>query len=110
MEYLTVMGRHALASTKSLASRPSSRLARLLFRGFLLAALSVQEHLEASQGPRGFALRVRLLHLLAHRHGLAPGTARFNLGRATAIPFSLTDTRVREIAHRYLHVSFETAG
>ena len=110
VEYLNVMGRHALASTKPLVPRSSSRLARLLFRGFLLAALSVQEHLDPRQGSRGFALRVRLLHLLAHLHGLAPGTARFNLRRATAMPFSLTDTRVREIAHRYLHVSFETAG
>jgi Fe-S-cluster containining protein len=109
-EYLNVMGRHAMANTKPVAARSSSRLARLLFRGFLLAALSVQEHLNARQGPKGLALRVRLLHLLAHLHGLAPGTTRFNLRRATAVPLSFADDRIRDIAHRYLHVSFETIG
>jgi Fe-S-cluster containining protein len=110
VEYVNVMGRHAMTNKKPAETRASSRLARLLFRGFLLAALSVQEHLEVRQGQRGLALRLRLLHLLAHLHGLAPGTARFTLRRATAIPLSLADDRVREIAHRYLHVSFETAG
>jgi hypothetical protein len=110
VEYLNVMGRHALTNTKPLAARPSSRLARLLFRGFLLAALSVQEHLDVGQGEHDFVLRVRLLRLLAHLHGLAPGTKRFNLRRATAIPLSFKDDRVRDIALRYLHVSFETAG
>jgi Fe-S-cluster containining protein len=110
VEYLNVMGRHALTNTKPVAARPSSRLARLLFRGFLLAALSVQEHLDLRQPEQSFKLRVRLLHLLAHLHGLAPGTTRFNLWRATAVPLSFADDRVRDIAHRYLHVSFETVG
>jgi Fe-S-cluster containining protein len=110
VEYLTVMGRHAMTSAKPVAARRPSRLARLLFRGFLLAALSVQEHLDVRQGAKGLGLRIRLLHLLAHLHGLAPGTARFNLWRARAVSLPLADDRVRDIAHHYLHVSFETSG
>jgi len=109
-EYVNVMGRYAATNTKPPARRPSSRLARLLFRGFLLAALSVQERLDVPQDQRGLTLRVRLLHLLAHLHGLAPATSRFDLPRAMALPLPLHDDRIHAIVHRYLRASFETSG
>src|SRR5205814_4783051 len=104
IEYLNVMGRHATINTKPASSRPSSRLARLLLRGFLLAALSVQERLEARR-QTGLRFRLRLLHLLAHLHGVAPGTSRFDLRRATAMALPLDDERIHGIAHHYLHAS-----
>jgi Fe-S-cluster containining protein len=109
-EYVEVMGGHALTNQKPAATRPGSRLARLLFRGFLLAALSVQVRLDAGVDQNGFRLRATLLRLLAHLHGLAAGTPRFDLGRATEMPFRLNDNAVLAVAHRYLCVSFETLG
>ena len=109
-EYVNVMGRHAMTSPKPPPQRTASRLSRLLFRGFLLAALSVQVRLDKAIGDRPTTLRLTLFQLLAHLHGLAPGTARFDLRRATAMPLDLNADGIHAIAHRYLHVSFETVG
>src|SRR5256885_7403495 len=81
----------------------------LLFRGFLLAAVSVQEQLETPHESR-FTVRLRLLHLLAHLHGVAPATKRFDRRRASAMPLPLDDDGIHQTAHRYLHASFETVG
>ena len=109
-EYLDVMGRHAVTNQNPAPTRPSSRLARLLFRGFLLATLSVQLHLDSDYGRRKLKLRLALFRQLAHLHGLAPGTARFDIRRAGDMPLSFDDEEIRGIAHRYLHVSVESAG
>ena len=109
-EYINVMGRHAMTNPKPAPARPASGLSRLLFRGFLLAALSVQVRLDKAIGDSPTALRLTLFRLLAHLHGLAPGTARFDLGRAMAMPFDLNADGVQTITHRYLRVSFETVG
>jgi Fe-S-cluster containining protein len=109
-EYLNVMSRHALTNQKPAATRRPSRLVRLLFRGFLLAAVSVQARLDAGSGSSAIGLRLTLFRLLAHVHGLAPGMARFDLRRALDMPLSLEDAGVHAIALRYLHASFETAG
>lgn len=108
-EYVDLMGRHALTNQKPAPTRPASRLARLLFRGFLLAVLSVQAHLDAG-GQRRFKLRLTLFRLLAHLHGLAPATARFDLRRATEMPFRHDDDAVHAVALHYLRASFETLG
>ena len=109
-EYVDVMGRHAIANQKPAAARPPSRLARVLFRGFLLAALSVQFHLDEQHGASKLTLRLALLRQLAHLHGLAPGTTRFDIRRAGRMPLSLDDEDIHGIAHRYLRVSIESAG
>jgi len=109
-EYLGVMGRHAATNVKPADTRPPSWLARLLFRGFLQAAVSVQMRLTAGTAAGGLQLRVALLHLLAHLHGLAPATRTFDLRRARQVPVRLHNAAVRGIAHRYLHACFETAG
>jgi hypothetical protein len=109
-EYFEVMGRHALTNEKPPAPRRPSRLARLLFRGFLLTAVSVQLHLDPALGTRPLALRLTLLRLLAHLHGLGPGAAGFDLARAAHVALSLEDDAVRAIAHRYLRASFDTLG
>ena len=109
-EYFEVMGRHALTNEKPPAPRRPSRLARLLFRGFLLTAVSVQLHLDPALGRRPLALRLTLLRLLAHLHGLGPGAAGYDLARAAHVALSLEDDAVRAIAHRYLRASFDTLG
>ena len=110
VEYLRLTGGHALRNEKPLPAREPSRLARLLFRGFLLAAVSVQIRLDPVLGRRRLALRVTLFRLLAHLHGLGPGAAGFDFGRAIGMPLRLDDPGVHAIAHRYLHTGFETLG
>ena len=109
-EYLSLTGAYALKSDKPFPARAPSRLARLLFRGFLLAALSAQVHLDPVLGRRRLALRVTLLRLLAHLHGLGPGAAGFDLGRAIRMPLRLDDPAVHAIAYRYLRAGFEGLG
>ena len=110
VEYLRLTGGYALKSEKPLPARAPSRLARLLFRGFLLATLSAQIRLDPVLGRRRLAVRVMLFRLLAHLHGLGPGAAGFDLGRAIAMPLSLDDPTVHAIVYRYLRAGFETLG
>ncbi len=109
-EYFELMSRHVLMDERLPATRQPSRLSRVLLRGFLLAVISVQLHLDPVLNRRRIALRVRLFRLLAHLHGLGPGTAGFDLRRARSVPLSLEDDGVRAIAHRYLRASLDTLG
>ncbi len=110
VEYLRVTGGYAAKSENPLPARAPSRLSRLLFRGFLLAVLSAQIHLDPILGRRRLALRVTLVRLLAHLHGLGPAAAGFDLRRALAMPLHLDDPAVDAIAHRYLRAGFDTLG
>jgi hypothetical protein len=110
LEYLGLVGGYALTSDKPPKTRRASSLARLLFRGFLLAALSVQTGLDPILARRRTALRARLVRLAAHLHGLAPGTPAFNLGRAVGVEIRLDDPELDAIMRRYLRTGFETLG
>jgi Fe-S-cluster containining protein len=109
-EYFDVMSRHALAPETTPAPRAPSRLTRLVFRGFLLSAMSVQLHLDRALVKRPAAIRLALFRLLAHLHGLGTGVAGFDLRRARAVTLDLEDDAVREIATHYLRAMFETVG
>ena len=110
VEYLDLTGTYALASEKPAPARPPSRLARLLFRGFLLAVLSLQARLDPIRGRRRLALGVTVVRLLAHLHGLGPASAGFDLRRAMRIPLDLDDPSVHAIVHRHLRAGFEALG
>jgi Fe-S-cluster containining protein len=109
-QYFELMVRHALANEKAPATRPATGLARLLFRGFLLAAASVQLHLDPKLSRRPLALRVMLVRVLAHLHGLGPAAGGFDLRGAARVALNLDDEAVHAIAHRYLRTSLETLG
>jgi Fe-S-cluster containining protein len=108
--YFELMSRHALTNQAPPSTRPASRLTRLLFRGFLLAAVSVQLHLDPALSRRRLALRVALVRLLAHLHGIGRGAADYDLGRAASVRLALDNEAVHAIAHRYLRVSLDTLG
>ena len=108
--YFELMSRHALTDEKPPPTRRASRLARLLFRGFLLAAASVQLRLDAVLARRRLALRIAHARLLAHVHGLGPGVAGYDLAAASRVRHGLDDEAVHGAAHRYLRVSFDTLG
>jgi Fe-S-cluster containining protein len=108
--YFELMSRQALTNEQPPSMRQASRLARLLFRGFLLAAMSVQLHLDPVLSRRRLALRVALVRLLAHLHGLGPGAGGYDLGRAASVRLVFEDQAVHAVAHRYLRASLDTLG
>jgi hypothetical protein len=110
IEYLGLVGGYAVKSEKPPKTRPPSRLSRLLFRGFLLAVLSVQTGLDPILAWRRAALRAKLVRLAAHLHGLAPGTPAFDFGRAVAAGIRMDDPELNAVMHRFLKTGFETLG
>jgi Fe-S-cluster containining protein len=110
VEYLRLTSGYAIKNDQPAPARAPAGLARLLFRGFLLAALTVQARLDPVLARRPIALRVTLFRLLAHLHGLGPGAAGFDFGRANGVRLRIEDPGVRAIAQRYLRAGFETLG
>jgi len=108
--YFELMSRHALNNEAPPSTRPASRLTRLLLRGFLLTAISVQLHLDPVLSRRRLALRVALVRLLAHLHGLGPGVAGYDLGRSASVRLAFDDEAVHAIAYRYLRAGLDTLG
>jgi hypothetical protein len=109
-EYFDVMSRHALTPGGAPPPRRAPALTRLVFRGFLLSALSVQLHLDPVFSGRPWAVRLALFRLLAHLHGVGPGAAGFDLGAARLVTLDPRDDAIREIATHYLRSTFETIG
>jgi Fe-S-cluster containining protein len=110
LEYLRLVGGYAVTNDKPPTSRPPAAIARLLFRGFLLTALTAQAGLDPAPLRRRIARRARLFRLAAHLHGVAPGTAAFDFGRAVGVSIPLEDPELHAITHRYLKTGFETLG
>jgi Fe-S-cluster containining protein len=110
LEYLALVAGYAVKNDKPPKSRRPSWLARLLFRGFLLAAMSVQASLDPDLSRRKTALRARLFRLAAHLHGVAPGTADFDARRALGVGIRLDDPEIHAVAHHYLKTGFTTLG
>ncbi len=110
IEYLGLVGGYAITSDKPPKTRPPTRLSRLLFRGFLLAVLSVQSGLDPILAWRRTALRAKLLRLAAHLHGLAPGTPAFDFRRAVRVGICLDNPELHAVVHRFLTTGFETLG
>jgi hypothetical protein len=82
----------------------------LLFRGFLLAALSVQAGLDPILAGRKFARRARLVRLATHLHRVAPGTPVIDLRRAVGARIDLDDPELHAFVYRYLRTGFENLG
>jgi len=109
-EYFEVMSRHALSHDKVPPGRAPSAVARLLFRGFLLAVASVQSHLDPDIRGRAGAIRTRLVRLALHLHGLGPAAAGFDLRAARQVTLDLADDEIREIATHFLRSAVTTLG
>jgi hypothetical protein len=110
LEYLRLVGGFAVTGDKPPTERPPATLTRLMFRGFLLAALSVQAWLDPVLTQRTFGRRARLVRLATHLHGVAPGTPVFDLRRAVGARIDLDDPELHALVYRYVRTGFETLG
>jgi Fe-S-cluster containining protein len=110
-EYLELTGRHAAKSQSPVGERPPSYVGRLLFRGFLYIVVATRLQLEdgRSSGLR-VGLRLRLLRLLAHFHGLWPRAGDVDLGLLPRASLHLEDPPVHGLVYNYLRASIETLG
>jgi Fe-S-cluster containining protein len=110
-EYLRLTGNHAASSDKPIEPRPPSAVGRLLRRGFLfvVAATRLQVENKGASGLR-LGLRLRLLRLLLHFHGLAPGVSGIDLGAARRLRVDPDDPALQPIASHYLRSSIEGLG
>lgn len=110
-EYLVLTGKHMATSDKPLTPRFPSRLARLLFRGFVFAVIAVQSRLQdgRTKGLR-LSLRWRLLRVLAHLHGLGPSLEDVSLPAMRQASFPVEDPAIAGLLYNYLRGSIETLG
>jgi hypothetical protein len=110
-EYLTLTGRHAAKSEKPVAPRQASRVGRLLQRGFLFVVAATRLQAEnASASGLKLALRLRLLRLLLHFHGLAPGASGIDLSAVRRVPVDVNGPEIREAARHFLRAAVEALG
>jgi len=110
-EYVTVMGAHAARdATPPRRHRPGG-IARLLSRGFLFAALAA---LEQAKDPRRsglrLGLRLRLLRLLGHVHGLGGAVAGVDIRLLRRVRIDLAEPQVHRLVDHYLRSTIETLG
>jgi hypothetical protein len=84
---------------------------RLLQRGFLfvVAATRLQVENKSFSGWR-LGLRLRLLRLLAHFHGLAPSTSGIDLRAVRRVAVDVNAPEIQPIAYHYLRSSLEGLG
>lgn len=109
-QYFDVMSRHALTSGRMPPAPRASRVSRLLFRGFLLAATSVQLHLDPLLREKPWAVRRSLIRLALHLHGLGPGLPILDLSTVRRVSLDATDDDIREMATHFLRSTFGSLG
>ena len=110
LQYFDVMSRHALAPERTPPERPARPLTRLLARGVLLLAMSVQLHLDPRFRRRTAALRTALVRTALHLHGLGPGTPHIDLGIVRSVSLDPADDDIRETATHFLRSTFGALG
>lgn len=110
-EYLSLTGRHAAGTEKPVAQRRPSLMGRLLQRGFLFVVVATRLQVEnkSFSGLR-LGLRLRLLRLLAHFHGLLPGVTGIDLRAARRTRVDVDAPELQEVAYHYLRSSIEGLG
>lgn len=110
-EYLELTATYAARTEKSVASRAPSRLARLLFRGFVFLVEAARVQLEdGRQSGLRLGLRLRLAALLAHCHGLWPPADGVDFAAARRARVNLADPAVHVLVHHYLRAQIEALG
>jgi hypothetical protein len=105
-EYVQIMARHAGASDAPPRSAPLPGLT-LATRGVLLAVAATRAQLA---GEGGFGLRLRLLRLVAHLHGIGRGSAGVDVSQARAARLDAEDPELRRLLQHALRVGIAGLG
>jgi hypothetical protein len=108
-EYLSLTARHAASARKPAAPRPPSRVGRLLQHGFLFVVCAMRLRVENRQASR-WAIRLKLLRLLAHFHRIAPPRGRVNLRALRRADLDVNAPELQPIVRNYLRASIEALG
>jgi hypothetical protein len=108
-EYLSLTVPHAAKSPDAPPARAPGRIARLMQYGFLYTVTAMRATLDHS-GQSRWQLRMRLLQLLAHFHGLAPGVDRVNVAALKHRRVDINDAEIRPIVFHYLRSTLHTLG
>jgi lysine-N-methylase len=110
-EYVTLIGAHAARDTTPPQRQRPGTLARLLSRGVLFATLAAGEQAKAPQrsGLR-LGLRLRLLRLLGHVHGLGPGIGGIDVRWVRLVRVDVNEPQLQAIVHNYLRSAIEALG
>jgi lysine-N-methylase len=110
-EYVTLVGAHAARDTTPPRRQRPGALARLLSRGVLFAAIAAGEQ---AKDPRRsglrLGLRLRLLRLLGHVHGLGPGIDGIDVRWLRRVRIDLNGPQIHAIVHNYLRSAIEALG
>lgn len=107
-EYVKLTGEFAVA-TPADPKPECPRIPRLLFRGFFFASLVPWASRRETSGS-GFALRLRLLRLLLHVHGLAPGFDGLRFSRALGPGLDIDAEPYFTPAYHVLRAAIENLG
>jgi Fe-S-cluster containining protein len=110
-EYVILVGGHAARDSHPPRRQRPGVLARLLSRGVLFAAIAAGEQAKDLQrsGLR-LGLRLRLLRLLGHVHGVGPGIGGVDIRLLRRVTIDLTEPPLHTIVHNYLRSTIEGLG
>lgn len=107
-EYVNLTGEFAVSNPLD-PRPPSQRVARFLFRGFFFAAAVPWASRGLSAGG-GFRLRLRLLRLLLHVHGIGPSFRGLRFGAARRRVLDIDSEPYFGPAYQVLRVGLENLG
>lgn len=108
-EYVALTLPYAASRTESPAIRRPSRVGRMLQNGFRYLVAATRLRVEQRVAPR-WRVRLNLLRLLAHFHGLAPALGRVNVKRLGQRPVDVNAADLLPWAHHYLRACIQSLG
>jgi hypothetical protein len=106
---VTLVARHAAQDDKPLRKRPPAALARVFRRGLLFVTIATRMQIAERSGLR-LGLRLRLMALLAHCHGLGPGVGDCDMRALRRARVDLQEPALHAMASNYLRAQIEMLG
>lgn len=108
-EYVALTLPYAASRTEVPAIRRPSRVGRMLQHGFRYVVAATRLRVEQRAASR-WRVRLDLLRLLAHFHGLAPALGRVNVRRLGQRPVDVNKAELQPGAHHYLRACIQSLG
>ena len=108
-EYVALTLPYAASRPETPAIRRPSRVGRMLQHGFRYVVAATRLRVEQRAASR-WRVRLDLLRLLAHFHGLAPALGRVNVRRLGQRPVDVNKAELQPGAHHYLRACIQSLG